>query len=299
MTGLSKKAQAAQDAARKQDGEFGVQPHAESGVVPTPGVDPRIGREVVLNLKRGDREYTQAGTVVDTEGVYSNWGTVQVGDIEVQARIGGAQEYAEPGSPAEVRPTHGTVFPTRPGRERFENALNMAPSQSLQGDREADRQWLAAVETSFEEHGLMWTWKTRERHAALTPAVERVRGDSFGDIPTWDGTGDEPSKVAAVYMVSQHSVRDGQMPGSLFMATSRDNNIVRGYFWAPEKTEYLPNLAPLESKLCSFAEGHLCNHAGRLVDYEPGSMTLQDAIDTMPTVRLQAYRRVMGVSHTR
>lgn len=299
MNGISKKAQSAQAAAREKTGEFGVQPHAESGVVPTSGVDPRIGREVVLNLKRGDREYTQAGMVVDTEGVYSNWGTVQVGNLEVQARIGDAQEYVEPGSPAVVRSKPDTSFPTRPGRERFENALNMAPSESFKGDLEADRQWLAAVETSFEEHGLMWTWKTRERHAALTPAVERVRGDSFGDIPTWDGTGDEPSKVAAVYMVSQTRLPDGKMPGSLFMATSRDNNIVRGYFWAPPKTEYVPNLAPLESKLCSFAEGHLCNHAGRLVEYEPGSMTLRDAIDTMPTVRLQAYRRVMGVSHTR
>lgn len=291
MAGISKKAQAAQDAARKRDGEFGTQPHGDSGVVSE--VDPRIGREVMMHLKRGDTEYTQAGIVIATDSLYSNWGTVAVGNFEMATRIGDAQVYVEPG-------THsggpGTHIPCRPGRERFEGALNLAPSESMRGTDEADRLWMDAVEAGFTEHGLMWTWKTRERHATLTPAVERVRGDSFRPIPTWDGTGQEPTNIAAVYMLTQPCMTGGKMPGSLFLATSKDNNIVSGYFWAPPTTEHRPDLVPLESKLCSFSEAHLCNHSGRLVDYEPGSMTLRDAIETMPSVRVQAYRRVMGVS---
>lgn len=139
------------------------------------------------------------------------------------------------------------------------------------------------------------------------PRVEKIT--DFADLPVrdFDAEEDISPKVAAVYMFDYGFSQSSQMPGCLFFATDvqpgdgpNEDDIVNGYFWAPDRTAATMNADSLTPEHGSFYGSQLKRSGGKVADYEPGSMTFRDCLfNTIPDDRAEAYRRVMGVSHYR
>lgn len=140
----------------------------------------------------------------------------------------------------------------------------------------------------------------------FVPKLDKI--ESFDDVPEYRFNADEdaPSpKVAAVYMIGHGFSRGGEMPGCLFFATDRqpgegpnDEDIINGYFWAPDRTPATMHADSLTPEHGSFYGSQLRRAGGKVADFEPGSMTFRDCVlNTIPDDRGEAYRRVMGVSY--
>jgi hypothetical protein len=108
--------------------------------------------------------------------------------------------------------------------------------------------------------------------AADLPVLDEA---TFDGIPEWTDISDEPpSEVAAVYVLD-HPGFDGSQDGRgvVYLATDRDaeNGIVNGYMICPDGSG-------LFSEHGSMRETDLARMGGRVVDYQPGSLTFSDAI---------------------
>ncbi len=140
----------------------------------------------------------------------------------------------------------------------------------------------------------------------VVPKVEPIAG--FDDLPVEDPYNPpENSPIAAVYLIDHGISGEDPMPGCLFLATDRQpgdgpngDDIINGYFWAPDRTATTMNVEPLCPETGSFYGADLKRKGGRIADFSPGSMTLRDCVShTIPDDRGEAYRRIMGVSHYR
>jgi hypothetical protein len=132
---------------------------------------------------------------------------------------------------------------------------------------------------------------------------ELVPVTDFDGIPLDDGWARSEDAIAAVYMLDHGIPGSPVMPGCMFFADSvqADDDgvpeIVNGYFWAPEPQGVTVFRSQLSRETGSFYADDLMLRAGRVRDYVPGSMTMKDCFSTLPDDRVEAYRRVLGVSH--
>lgn len=127
--------------------------------------------------------------------------------------------------------------------------------------------------------------------ARFQEAVEQVpvtEPVTFDGIPEYDGSGEQNS-VAAVYLMDGPDFGNGSEPGCMFFATDiqTSDNIVNGYFWAPS------DAGLLTSESGSFYLHDFKRKAGRIRDYEPGSMSFTDAAK-LDSDRATGYKAVVG-----
>lgn len=115
-----------------------------------------------------------------------------------------------------------------------------------------------------------------------TDDVPLLAGATFDDVPVWDGTGDPPSAIAAVYVMDHPGFDEGQDGrGSVFFATDFQPGdgstgrggagLVNGYFVAPSGSG-------LVSEGGSFYVEDVKKWGGRVAHYPPGTHTFADAV---------------------
>lgn len=108
--------------------------------------------------------------------------------------------------------------------------------------------------------------------------------------PRQDLPGGATDLVQAVYMLGARNDAGwaGTRPGSLFLATGRNENVVEGYLWDADGHGFAL-FAP------TFYANDMKGATGRLVDYQPGTVNVHN-LDDMPDDLVEAYRFVMGAS---
>jgi hypothetical protein len=117
--------------------------------------------------------------------------------------------------------------------------------------------------------------KLAERYRQAAANLPTLDEATFDGIPEWSDNSDEPpSEVAAAYVLD-HPGFDGSQDGRgvVYLATDRDagNGIVNGYMICPDSSG-------LVSEHGSMLESDLARMGGRVVGYQPGSLSFSDAI---------------------
>ena len=146
----------------------------------------------------------------------------------------------------------------------------------------SDRKLLGVVKNYGGQYALA---KRFQEAVEQVPVTEEV---TYDGIPEYDGSG-EQNTVAAVYLVDGPDFGNGPEPGCMFFATDvqTEDNIVNGYFWAPS------DAGLLSSESGSFYLHDFKRKAGRVRDYEAGSMSYRDAAQ-LDSDRATAYRAILG-----
>lgn len=114
--------------------------------------------------------------------------------------------------------------------------------------------------------------------SAIVPQLDATTFDGLPERGEDDPT---PNEVNAVYLLDSHDFGEGATSGCVFLATCTDGDDVYGYFWAPDGATVFAEHGP-------FSKTHLHNRGGRVADYQPGSITLDD-IDRLGGTYESAY----------
>ena len=122
--------------------------------------------------------------------------------------------------------------------------------------------------------------------AAIVPVTEKFSTDG---IPEYDGSGEQDS-IAAAFLIEGPDFGNGSEPGCMFLATDiqTEHGIVNGYFWTPD------DAGMLTSESGSFYVRDMERKAGRIRDYEAGSLSYRDAWSKLSEDRATGYREVLG-----
>lgn len=102
-----------------------------------------------------------------------------------------------------------------------------------------------------------------------------VTEPSFDQVPVFNGDGEPPSDVAAVYVLDHPGFGDGRDGrGVVFFATDRDPEeaIVNGYMVCPGGSSMF-------SEHGSMFEGDIARFGGQVAGYQPGQFTFSDAAE--------------------
>ena len=136
----------------------------------------------------------------------------------------------------------------------------------------------------------------RQFHDRLAQVPQTVKAD-FDGLPDHEAASREsddypepPSDIGAAYLIEHPGFGGGRVDGCMFLATDydRDNDIVNGYFWAPDNSE-------LTSEHGSMIGDDLSRRGGRITNYQKDSLTFKDCLsDGIPPSRSEAYRCVTG-----
>lgn len=114
-------------------------------------------------------------------------------------------------------------------------------------------------------------------HAAKCPELTEA---TFDGIPQYDGRGEPPREIAAVYVI-EHPGFDGSQDGrgTVLFVTDRQADgpndpysLVNGYM-------VFPPGSGMDSESGSMYERDVARFGGRVAGFEPGSMTFRDAMD--------------------
>jgi hypothetical protein len=128
---------------------------------------------------------------------------------------------------------------------------------------------------------------------------------TFEGIPDLNGEyRDENVKetIAAVFLIDGHDFGNGKEPGCMFLATDimTEDGIVNGYFWSPDDAGLLTSesssfyTADVYDRSGRLVQKGLTQAGGRLRDYEPGSMTFDNAWRNMSEDRATGYRQILN-----
>jgi hypothetical protein len=123
--------------------------------------------------------------------------------------------------------------------------------------------------------------------ASIVPVTVPV---TYDGIPEYDENDESDTSIAAVYLIEGPDFGNGREDGCMFMATDiqAEEGIVNGYFWSPD------DAGLLTSESGSFYTKDLERKAGRLRDYEAGSLSYSDAWQNISEDRAEGYRQVLG-----
>lgn len=142
-------------------------------------------------------------------------------------------------------------------------------------DQHPDERWLVRPLALKRGYGHLETMADTWREtAARMPATEKAHYDG---IPVWDGAGEPPNDISAVFTFTHPGSLGVEGPGSMFFATDIQTDdagnpaLVNGY-------GVYPSDAGLISEHGSMYVSDLNAMSGRVSDFAPGRMTFSDAI---------------------
>lgn len=127
---------------------------------------------------------------------------------------------------------------------------------------------------------------------SAVPVTEPV---TFEGIPEYeledeDDENAPETTIAAAFLIEGPDFGNGREPGCMFLATDiqSEDGIVNGYFWSPD------DAGLLTSESGSFYTKDMDRKAGRIRDYEAGSLTFKDAWSKLSEDRASGYRELLG-----
>ncbi|WP_251151272.1 hypothetical protein [Cellulosimicrobium sp. Marseille-Q4280] len=176
-----------------------------------------------------------------------------------------------------IRAHEGTMYRSPGGNLALINKGSRSGKGMLlyRADQHPDERWHARPLALKRGYGHLETMTDTWRETAATmPATEKPHYD---DIPVWDGAGEPPNAISAVFTFTHPGFEGVEGPGSLFFATDvqTDNagkaSIVNGY-------GVYPSDAGLVSEHGSMYVSDLDAMSGRVSGFEPDKMTFSDAM---------------------
>lgn len=192
---------------------------------------------------------------------------------QVDAITGRLAQLAEGSSKASV------LYRTRSGDViAKEGTLTVRDGEIVMWDKGTGKtgQWMTGASSAKQilavAPGYGGSQGLADRFWALAASVPELEPATFDGIPEWDGDGEPPTDIAAVY-VFNHPGFDGTQDGrgSVFFATDvqGEDGIVNGY------GVYSPT-SGLTSEHGSMYTADLKRWGGRVSGYQPGSHTWSD-----------------------
>lgn len=314
MTHISDTATAARETHRSTDGKFGTQPADESQALleSTPTVEPL---PLTPGRRRGEHALIDAVTKESSDGQFTRIELSMRGRPEIKNRSltakaemmtpARAQEVADRVQELAGQKVSVLTADARGNVNVVEGTCVIYQDRPLlleKGSRTKGR-FLGGdgLEVLDVAKGYGKQEQVAEEFREFyrdTPQLEPVGAfTDFEDIPSSDGAGsaDQFDTVQAVYMYEHPGFGSGPTPGCLFMVTDRQESgsaengpILNGQFWAPDGSDLTSENSSM------YARDLLAMQAARVKDYQPGSMTAQEAWQDAPGGRAQTYEWVQN-----
>lgn len=176
-----------------------------------------------------------------------------------------------------IRAHEGTMYRSPGGNLALLNKGSRRTDGMLlyRADQHPDERWLVRPLALKRGYGhleeMTDTW--REAAAAM-PATEKAHYDG---IPVWEGAGEPPNDISAVFTFTHPGFDGVEAPGSLFFATDAQTDD-RGNVTAVNGYGVYPSGTGLISEHGSMHASDLDAMSGRVSGFEPGQMTFSDAM---------------------
>jgi hypothetical protein len=176
-----------------------------------------------------------------------------------------------------IRAHEGTMYRSPGGNISLLNKGSRRTAGMLlyRADQHPDERWQVRPLALRRGYGHLETMADTWREAAARmPATEKAHYDG---IPVWDGVGEPPNDISAVFIFTHPGFEGVEAPGSLFFATDAQADD-RGRVTAVNGYGVYPSGTGLVSEHGSMYASDLDAMSGRVSGFEPGQMTFSDAM---------------------